>query len=111
LKLHYIFRVHLAVFAVFLALAIFGLAVGPDRANAVVHQTAPGTLMTIAMWIWLLSWFLLLVFSWVMLARSWHLRTSGENTKLFLILFFFQFSRRLLFLLETLRDRSAARVN
>ena len=44
-----------------------------------------------AMWVWLLSWLWLLIQSWVMLLRSWKTRVSGENAKLFLILFFFNF--------------------
>jgi hypothetical protein len=91
MSLLYAFRIHLATFAIFLAFAIFGLVVGPEKANATVQKPLPGFITWAAMWTWTLSWLWLLIQSWVMLVRSWNTRTSGENAKLFLILFFFNF--------------------
>jgi hypothetical protein len=91
MSLVYAFRIHLATFAVFLVFAIFGLVVGPEKANAAVHTPVPEFIITTAMWLWMLSWLWLLIQSWVMLVRSWKTRVSGENAKLFFILFIFSF--------------------
>jgi hypothetical protein len=81
----------MAMFAVFLLLVVTAHLLGPEEAVAAAQASHWGSIISAAMWVWLLSWLWMLIQSWVMLVRSWKTRGSGENVKLFLILFLFNF--------------------
>jgi uncharacterized membrane protein len=88
----YAFRIHVAMLAVFALLVAIAHLFGPEEAVSAAKASRWGSLISAAMWVWLLSWLWMLIQSWVMLVRSWKTRTSGENAKLFMALFLFIFS-------------------
>lgn len=85
------FRLNIGSAAAAILLALLGPILGIERANALIHENP----LTFAAWAVFYAFFLSLLWlwfqSWVMLIRAWKRRTVVENTKLFLLLFIFNF--------------------
>lgn len=87
------FRVHIIAFALLFIMSLLAHATGdPEMAIAGLDES-PAIRFALHTFIFFFfaSWFALYVQSWVMLVRSWRLRTGSENGKLFALLFFLSF--------------------
>lgn len=91
------FRVHIAAFALLVALSLLVHATGPERAITAAKESVVGYIVWTLFSLFFASMLVLYVQSWVMLIRSWSLRTGSENAKLFTLLFLFSFAASYLF--------------